>query len=169
VQAIFEHRLPHLMQRRRLLVAERGPADLRAWVECYFLPILEQAEQEGSHYLSFVAMLQQHRTGQRTFDHLPEELTAPTREFYERVRSLLPEICEPLLSHRISQAMSFCVSMSSERERARARGAPVMPYGIHVTDLLDGLVGFLQAPVSPMARAALADTDSSGDLRLVIP
>jgi AcrR family transcriptional regulator len=168
VQAIFEQRLPHLTERRRLLVAERRPADLRGWVECYLLPVIEQAEQEGSHYLSFVAMLQQHGT-RRTFDHLPEELTAPTREFYEHVRALLPEIPEPLCSHRISQAMTFCVHVSSERERARAHGVDVLPFALHVTDLIDGLLGFLQAPVSPTARVAIADIDVAATRRLVLP
>ena len=34
VQAIFEHRLPRLRERRAQLVAERQPTDLRGWLEC---------------------------------------------------------------------------------------------------------------------------------------
>ena len=33
------------------------------------------------------------------------------------------------------------------------------PFAVHVADLLDGLVGFLEAPVSTAALAALADTE----------
>ncbi len=48
IRAIFEYRLPHLNERRRILVAQREPADLASLVECYALPIPEQCEQEGS-------------------------------------------------------------------------------------------------------------------------
>src|SRR5260370_1159703 len=44
-------------------------------------------------------------------------------------------------------------------ERARANGQHVLPFAVEVTDLIDGMVGFLEAPVSPAARTALDDTD----------
>jgi AcrR family transcriptional regulator len=157
VQAIFEYRLPHLHERRRLRIAERCPDDLRSWVECYVLPILEQAEQEGSHYLTFVAMLQHH--GRReVFERLPDEYKASTRGFREQVASLLPHIAEPLRTYRIARAMAFGVHAAADRERARADGQVVLPFAVHVSDLLDGLVGFLEAPPSPAALAALDDT-----------
>jgi AcrR family transcriptional regulator len=158
IQAIFEYRLPHLHERRQMLVAERRPDDLRSWVECYVLPILEQGELEGSHYLTFVAMLQHH--GRRdVFERLPDEYQASTRAFRDRVSALLPHIPEPLRTHRITQAMTFSVHAASDRERARANGETVLPFAVHVSDLLDGLVGFLAAPVSPGAMAALDETD----------
>jgi len=158
IQAIFEYRLPHLHQRRQMLLAERRPTDLRAWVECYVLPILEQGEQKASHYLTFVAMLQQH-SRRDVFERLPDEYTTLTRTFTEQVGLLLPNIPEPLRAHRITQAITFSVHAASERERARAHGEAVLPFAVHVTDLLDGLVGFLTAPVSPAAIAALDETD----------
>jgi AcrR family transcriptional regulator len=158
VQAIFEFRLPTLMQRRRQLVAERRPDDLRGWVECHLLPILEQGEDEGSHYLSFVAMLRQYGHEQ-VFARLPGDLQKPTLVFYDVVRGLLPHIPEPLRSHRISQAMTFSVHAASDRERARAQGLSVLPVAVHFADLVDGLVGFLDAPVSPAARAAADRAD----------
>jgi AcrR family transcriptional regulator len=158
VQAIFEYRLPHLDERRKLLIAERRPHDLRSWVECYVLPILEQGEQEGSHYLSFVAMLQQHGH-RRVFDRIPDEFRALTDAFREQVAARLPHIPEPLRTHRIAQAMAFSVHAAADRERAQAHGYNVLPFAVHVTDVLDGLVGFLEAPVSPQARSALEDFD----------
>jgi AcrR family transcriptional regulator len=161
VQAIFEYRLPRLHERRRLLIAERRPDDLRSWVECYVLPILEQGEQQDSHYLTFVAMLQHH--GRRdVFERLPDEYQSSTHAFRDRVGALLPQIPEPLRTHRITQAMTFSVHAASDRERARANGDQVLPFAVHVTDLLDGLVGFLSAPVSPGAMAALDETDHAG-------
>jgi AcrR family transcriptional regulator len=169
VRAIFEHRLPHLHERRRLLAEVRRPNDLRSWVECYVLPILEQGEQEGSHYLGFVAMLQQsaHRgVFDPVFDHVPEQVRESTRRFRHEVAARLPHVPEPLRSHRIAQALAFSVHATADRERARAQGRDVLPFAVHVSDLLDGLVGFLEAPVSAGALAALDDTDSS---RLAFP
>jgi AcrR family transcriptional regulator len=169
VRAIFEHRLPHLHERRRLLAEVRRPNDLRSWVECYVLPILEQGEQEGSHYLGFVAMLQQsaHRgVFDPVFDHVPEQVRESTRRFRHEVAARLTHVPEPLRSHRIAQALAFSVHATADRERARAQGRHVLPFAVHVSDLLDGLVGFLEAPVSAGALAALDDTDSS---RLAFP
>jgi hypothetical protein len=74
---------------------------------------------------------------------------------------LLPHIPEPLRTHRISQMMSFIVHVAADRERARANGEGVLSLALFVSDLFDGLVGFLAAPVSPAAAAALEDTDSA--------
>ncbi|MFB4299160.1 TetR/AcrR family transcriptional regulator [Actinomadura sp. NTSP31] len=156
LQAICEHRLPDIHERRRILVAQHRPRDLRTWVECYVLPLLEQGEREGSRYLAFVTMLRHHNR-QDVFERLPEEFRASTHEFGERVAALLPHLPEPLRPHRIGQVVSFGVDAASDRERAQVNGYPVVPFALHVADLLDGLVGFLQAPASPAALAALED------------
>ncbi|MGW0949173.1 TetR/AcrR family transcriptional regulator [Streptomyces sp. NPDC002623] len=156
VQAIFEYRLVDLNERRNALVAERGPDDVRSWVECHLVPVLEQGEREGSHYLSFVAKLQQH--GRRdVFGRLSTELQAPTRRFHEQVRALLPHIPEPLRGHRIDRVTAFSVHAGAEREQRRARAEHVLPFAVHLGDLLDGLVGFLQAPVSGATLSVLGE------------
>jgi AcrR family transcriptional regulator len=157
VEAIFEFRLPALHARRQTLMATRRPDDLRSWLECYVLPILEQGEQAGSNYLSFTAMLQQHAR-RDLFERIPPELLEPTRLFRSRVGDLLPGIPEPLRTHRITQALAFSVHAAADRERASAHGFQVLPFAVHVADLLDGLVGFLEAPMSPAAVSALEDT-----------
>jgi AcrR family transcriptional regulator len=156
VRAIFEYRLPHIDERRRFLAAQRRPDDLRSWVECYVLPILEQGEQAGSHYLSFIAMLQQY-AHRDVFARIPEEFQESTRAFREQVGALLPHIPEPLRSHRIMQALAFSVHAAADRELAQTNGRRVLPFAVHLADLLDGLVGFLETPVSPAALAALED------------
>lgn len=158
VQAIFEYRLPHLNERRRILVAHRRPDDLRSWLECYVLPILEQGEQEGSHYLTFIDMLQQY-ADRHLFERIPEEFRAATRSFREQMGVLLSTIPEPLRSHRIGQSIAFSMHAAADRERAQAAGLSVLPFAVHVADVLDGLVGFLEAPVSAAALAALEDAD----------
>jgi len=159
VEAIFDYRLPHLDTRRRSLVAEREPDDLRTWVECYVLPILEQGEQDGSNYLSFVAMLQQSAEA-HLFARISEDYRASTERFRDRMTVLLAHIPEPLRAHRLTQALAFSVHAAADRERSQASGAPVLPFTVHVADLLDGLIGFLDAPVSAGARTALAEADS---------
>jgi AcrR family transcriptional regulator len=160
VVAIFEYRLPYLEERRQLLIAQRQPIDLRSRVECYVLPILEQGEIAGSHYLSFVSMLQQHQR-RDLFEAIPEAYRERTRAFCQQVAVRLPHIPEPLRSHRIHQAIAFSVHAASNRERAQAKGQDVLSFAVHVTDLLDGLVGFLEAPVSPAAIAAIEEADSA--------
>ncbi|MEU1272624.1 TetR/AcrR family transcriptional regulator [Streptomyces sp. NPDC005799] len=160
VQEIFEYRLPGLNERRRLLIARQRPDDLRTWVECHMLPVLEQGEQEGSHYLSFVAMLQQY--GHRDlFERLPPELARPTTDFVERIGTMLPHLPEPLRGHRVAQVLSFGVHAASQRERTRAHGGRVLPFAVHVGDLLDGLVGFLNAPLSAATAAVLGESEAS--------
>jgi AcrR family transcriptional regulator len=159
VEAIFEYRLPNLDERRRILLAHRRPTDLRGSVECYVLPILEQGEERGSNYLSFVAMLQQ-SSDRHLFDRIPERFRASTTHFRVQMGELLRDIPEPLRTHRLAQAMTFSVHASADRERQQASGLNVLPFAVHVSDLLDGLIGFLTAPVSDRALAALADTDA---------
>jgi AcrR family transcriptional regulator len=165
VQAIFEYRLSHLNDRRQMLTAFGLAQDLRSAVESYILPILEQGEQIGSHYLSFVAMLQQHADPQ-IFENTPEGLKESTRASREQIGLRLTGIPEPLRSHRISEAIAFSVHTSARREQALAAGLTVLPFAVHVTDLIDGLVGFLEAPVSKATRTALADLEltSIGEL-----
>lgn len=157
VQAIFEYRLPHLNERRRVLSEVRRPDDLRSSFECYALPLLEQGEEADSHYLSFIAELSSYPD--RHLLERPLESRDATQAFLERARGFLPNIPEPLRTHRIAQCMAFSVHATADRERARDSGMPVLPFAVHVSDLLDGLNGFLEAPVSPAALTALVETD----------
>jgi AcrR family transcriptional regulator len=154
IRAIFEYRLPHLNERRRILFAQHEPTDLASVVECYVLPILEQGEQDGSHYLSFVAMLQQ-SADPAVFELRPAEQRGAIREYREQFDRLMSDMPAPLRAHRIAQAITFSVHASAVRERAKATGVVVPPFALHVADLLDGIVGFLEAPVSERARIAL--------------
>ncbi|MGF7236747.1 MAG: TetR/AcrR family transcriptional regulator [Frankia sp.] len=168
IRAIFEYRLPHLHERRRMLIARGRPGDLRSWVECYVLPILEQGEQEGSHYLGFVAMLQQFGRHD-VLDHLGEEFRRSTPAFADQLKNLLPHVPEPLRTHRVNQALAFSVHAAADRERAQSCGRNVLPFAVHVSDLLDGLLGFLEAPVSPDALAALESTDPNSLAQPLLP
>jgi AcrR family transcriptional regulator len=152
VVAIFENRLGYIDDRRALLMAQLEPHDIRSWVECYVLPLLEQGEIDGSHYMSFIAAVE-HQVG--LFEHLPARFHARTRAFHRAVGALMTGVPEPLRTHRILQVVRLSVHAASARERAKAQGLDVLPFGVHVADLLDGWAGFLHAAASDEALAAI--------------
>ena len=72
-----------------------------------------------------------------------------------RSAPLMTGVPEPLRSHRILQVVRLSVHAASARERAKAQGLEVLPFAMHVADLLDGWAGFLQAPASSDALASV--------------
>jgi len=154
VLAVFEYRLPRLRERRDLLLAERRPDDLRAWVECEARWMFEQSELEDSNYMSFVSMLTQYGR-EDVFDRLPDDLVTSTRAYHAHISSLLGHLTEPLRTHRIRRAMASLVHAAADRERARASGKPQLPLAVALGDVVDGIVGYLEAPASTETLAAL--------------
>lgn len=159
IRAIFEYRLPRLRERRALLVAEREPADVRGWIECQARAVLEQSELDNSHYMSFVSSLSQH--GGDAFKLLPKAFAEGQREYEGHLREHLTHIDEPLRTRRLGQAMAAIVHAAADRERSRSRRRPVLPFALEFANLVDGVVGFLEAPMSPTSHAALGDADPS--------
>jgi AcrR family transcriptional regulator len=169
VQAIFEYRIPTIARRRRLLAAERGTDDLRSCVEAYLLPVLEEAEDVDSYYLTFLMQLQQYGLAEHPFDRLPAEFKQPTLDFLKRVGTFLVDLPKPLRATRTTQALSICTHLAADRQLARRHGAPVFPYALHVAELLDGIMGFLEAPVSRATLDALPSTPVTRRSRVVLP
>jgi AcrR family transcriptional regulator len=158
VEAIFEYRRPRFYERLSVLIAEADPEDLRGWMECHVRAVLQQSELEGSYYMSFVARLLEQ--GRRDlFERVPAELSEPTREFNRRVGSFLVHVPEPLRTRRVATAMVMIIQFGALRERMRAAGKRVLPFAVELADLVDGMVGYLQAPVSPQARRAVTGLD----------
>ena len=56
-------------------------------------------------------------------------------------------------THRLGQAMTFIVHTAADRDGRPTR--PVVPFAVEVTNLADGMVGFLEAPPSPSTLDAL--------------
>jgi AcrR family transcriptional regulator len=161
IQAIFEYRLARLHARRALVIDELQPSDVRGWVSCQARAVLEQSELDGSHYMRFVAMLYQY--GHRdVFERMPAEFVDATRQFHAALASVLPHIVEPLRTHRIARAMALIVHVAADRERSRASGIQVLPFALELAELVDGMVGFLNAEASPDSIAALARVDRAG-------
>jgi AcrR family transcriptional regulator len=145
IRAIFEYRLPRLRERRALLVAERNPSDLRGWLECQIRAVLEQSELDDSHYMAFVASLSQH--GEAAFRQQPKAFVEGQRAYESELREHLTHIDEPLRTRRLAQAMTLIVHAAADRERSRARRRPGLPFAQELGNLVDGVVGLLEAPV----------------------
>jgi AcrR family transcriptional regulator len=156
VQAILLHRLPHIIQRRKLLGLRTAGDDLRAEVEAHLLPVIEQAEDESSYYTMFLEQLMRYGINEHPFDELPTAYRESQRAYIERVGRMLGHLPAALRPDRTNQASTICLHASADRERARHFGAKVVPFALHVGELFDGLVGFLLAPVSEETLAALA-------------
>ena len=169
IQAIFEFRVPHLTRRRQMLAAQRPPDDLRSCVECYLLPVVEEAEHDDSYYMTFLSQLDPAGVGEHPFERMPDELKGPTHDFYRQVSALLPDVPEVLRSSRIDEALAICTHISSDRARSRRHGSPVLPYALYVANLFDGIIGFLEAPVSATTLAALTDAAPPLRPRFAVP
>jgi len=121
----------------------------------YVLPVLEEAEDVDNYYLSFLMQLQYYGMSEHPFSQLPEEFQLPTLEFIQRVSEFLVDVPESLRLTRTMQALSICSHVAADRQLARRHGAAVFPFGLHVAELLDGVVGFLTAPASKATLESL--------------
>ena len=140
--AVFEYRLPWLNERGAFLIAAGA----------------ERARRQ--HYMSFVAMVYQY--GRRdVFEQLPDIFLAPIRTYHHRLAVFLDHIPEPLRTHRIAQANVLITHAAADRERARSAGQVLLPFAVALGDLVDGTVGFLEAPVSAASRQALERAEAA--------
>jgi AcrR family transcriptional regulator len=156
IGAIFRHRLPQLLSERRLLAARCDPGDLRSRFEAHYLPVLNLAEATDNHYVSFVEQLQRraiesgaHAPG---LPELPEEGKRSHEEFRRDLDALLGHLDVPLREMRIAEAELLSLHAAADRERTIFSGADVPSFELFVTSLLDGITGFLDAPVSDATR-----------------
>ena len=144
--AIFTYRLEELTRRRDYLAERADPTDLRARVEAHVLPLVELAEAPDNHYVCFVEQLQ--RSGAIDVFVAQGEVRRSHTEFLSAMRRLLGAIPEPARSMRIAHAQDLGVHLAAERERAVDRGTATVPLALYVSTAVDGITGFLAAPVS---------------------
>ena len=148
VEAILQSRI-ELLASRRALLAEGAPADdLRAVVEAHLLPVMELGEDPDSYYLPFLEQMQLSGIGAHSFDRLPAATKSSQRKYVRHVSRLLPSVPAPLREMRINRASAMCLHTCADRQRARALGAVIETYALHVSTLLDGVEGFLTTPPS---------------------
>ena len=160
VQAIFGYRLPQLLQRRELLLARLHPGDLRARLEAHLLPVLELAESREGSYLSFLEQLERSPASRVLLAQA--DVQQSQADFVADVRALLPDVDEPVRTLRIQQVQLLSIHSAAERERAVANDDEVMPFGLFVSTLIDGCVGYLTARVSGETKGFLRNNDAVG-------
>jgi AcrR family transcriptional regulator len=156
VEAILQSRIEHLSRRRSLLDARAPADDLRAVIEAHLLPVIELGEEDDCYYLMFLEHLMRYSTTEHPLDRLPAEHQASRRHYLARIGRLLPDLPERLRDHRANQASAICFHTCADRQHARRLGADVEHYALHVSQLLDSVVAFVQAPPSTETLAALA-------------
>lgn len=173
LQAIFEHRIPHLMARRHLLAADaisRGEINnIRTALMVQFLPLVEQAELEDSFYMTFVSQLGHSRQSEHPYRRLPAEYRANVERYQTHLHELLRHLPAVVRRHRIQAVTAMCNLACAAREQARRLGAErMLPYGLHVELLFDALLGIIDAPLSPATASAvrLLGDDPDPDLGL---
>ena len=147
VTAIIEYRLPHIIQRRELLSARSDPDDLRSVLEAHLLPTVDMAESADNHYLIFIEQLQ--RYGRSSGPSVPAMSRHRCADSHRQVsadrrKSVAATCLNALRAERIGAVANLCLHASADRQRALHFGAPQRSYALHVNDLFDGLVGYLQ-------------------------
>jgi AcrR family transcriptional regulator len=167
IAAIFRHRLPRILDERRLLLARVDPDDLRDRLEAHLLPVLTMAEAPDNHYVSFVEQLQRRARGAGTalFD-LPAEGHRANDEFRHDLHRLLADLPEPVRGLRITEAQALCLHAAADREEEATTGAPTVPFELFASSLLDGVTGFLSAPASAETQRRLRGGARVGEDRL---
>jgi AcrR family transcriptional regulator len=167
-RAILLHRLPHLIQRRKVLGLRAAADDLRAVVEAHLLPVIEEAEDESSYYTMFLVQLMHYGMDEHPFTSLPAAYQASQESYVAWVGRMLGHLPPALRTDRINQASGISLHSSADRKRARHFGAKTLPFALHVSELFDGLIGFLLAPASEETLAALGGARSVRATRRVV-
>ena len=167
VASIFNHRLPQILNDRKMLAARCDPDDLRSRYEAHFLPVLTMAEATDNRYVSFVEQIQRSDLA-TTPDllELPAEGLRSADEFREDMHRLLVDIEEPIRDHRITEAQAFSLHAAADRERAVASGIAVIAFEAFANSHFDGMAGFLSAPVSQATTRRLRAVDAADAARL---
>jgi AcrR family transcriptional regulator len=149
IEAIFRHRLPQLLHERRLLESQCDPRDLRSRFGAHVLPVLHMAETPDNHYVTFIEQMQRRgAAGGGTMFALPEEGLRSDADFRRDLAGLLAEVHPEVRQARIVDAQLFCLHAAVDREHAVSGGSERPPFDLFVSSLLDGVIGFLRAPVS---------------------
>ena len=169
IQAIFGHRLPQLTRERQMLAGRCDPDDIRARFEAHYLPVFAMAEAPDNRYVSFVEQLQRREASGRFFDKLPHDWRRSNDDFQAEMGRLLGDVDEPLRTMRIHDAQAICLHAAADRERARELGIAGPPFELFVSTTLDGIAGFVTAPVSAatLRHARGADVTVPTALRLL--
>jgi AcrR family transcriptional regulator len=163
VLAIFERRSAIVNERRLQLLeeaVEAGRTGVHDLMEAFLVPLAEQVER-GSHYVMFLARM-------RTEGNNYILRSVPNRDVvsaYDRIGTLLREgplrnLPTQLFWNRWVLAIDLGIGALAQFQSAVPSAPPDLRLGLpeFVSELVDGLAGFLAAPSSLNAPAEAAGT-----------
>jgi AcrR family transcriptional regulator len=156
IDAILVSRLKDLTERRRVLFAQVSSDTIRSIAEAQLLPVMELAERKDCHYLMFLEQLQRHGTIRHALERLTDKWSQDP--YVTRLSRVLSHVPPRLRTTRVNQASAICLHTCADRQRARHFGSQVVPYVLHVNQLLDGIEAFLSAPPSRHTLHALKNS-----------
>jgi AcrR family transcriptional regulator len=152
VDAIFEHRMRPINERRLALIADLDrdgrSHDLRALVEAFVEPFAEEVANGRTHYARFVAQVVSD-PDLAPFSDPSRDVMAGLNAVVARLEATLGDVPETIRYERLTLAGTLLVHALAERERlSEARRAAAAPAAVLVANLVDVIVALLTAPVS---------------------
>jgi hypothetical protein len=109
--------------------------------------------------VSFVEQLER-SSAVDVFTSQPDVL-ASYDEFNATMHRLLDALPEPARTLRVRHVQMLIVHVAAERERAVNRDDAREPFGLFVSAVIDGFVGFLEAPASADTRRLATRADAA--------
>lgn len=159
IDAILEHRMDRLNQRRLSMLADLerdGRADdLRALVEAAVYPLAESLKP-GSYYARFLAqaMADPVHGHALTVEPVWLEVREGMRRVDVRLRRLLRRLPPAIRRQRLVTAATMWVQTLAAHERElQSKRRPALPTATLASDLVGMIVAMLSAPLPPQARA----------------
>jgi AcrR family transcriptional regulator len=165
IEALFALRMREVDRRRhaRLDALDLERADLQTLVAAVVYPLAEQIDgsPRGGHYLRFLAQVHHAPEGWE-FDAIRRNYDGGLRRAFAEIQRRLAHLPGPILLQRGRDAIAFTVRALGDRERGISRPAGSrreLSLPLFVANLVDTIVGVLEAPVSAATRAELESKD----------
>lgn len=160
IRAVFMHRVPAIDRRRSAMVAAIKASglidDLPAVVEAMFVPLAEELDHGGNEkaYVRFLAQFYSHPATNKT-----EVTSAEYGEAYRLAFAILArQLPGAVATQRLAMVTGHVIHALSDleaRSAVRRASTPNAKMRLFLSNLLDTVVGALNAPMSPATEAAL--------------
>ena len=161
IEAILEHRMPAINQRRLELLEELEATDRaaepRALVEAIVRPLAEHLDDGAGHYVRFLAAVTGHHNS-RVSAVVAGRHGAGVLGAAARLRAVLVDLPAPVFAQRFQLAVAQTIYALADRERlahAASNTVPRVSQPFFVQNLVDAVTGALCAPLSPAAAREL--------------
>jgi AcrR family transcriptional regulator len=160
IRAVFMHRVPAIDGRRAAMIAEIKASklvdDLPAVVEAMFVPLAEELDQGGNDkaYVRFLAQFYSHPATNKA-EVTSAEYGQAYRFAFDILSRTLPG---PVVAQRLAMITGYVIHALSDLEAriaSRSTATSRTKTRFFLRNLLDTVVGALNAPMSPTTTASL--------------